>query len=93
MPVESRIAMMIPMVSKNPLPTITDTIAEIATAKSRILMMGSSNFLIYCRHKGSLTGGVMTFVPNVLRNSGTWAVVSPESPARFLISSNVSIIF
>ena len=73
---------MIPMISRNPLPRISETIVEMVTARSRILMIGSSKFSRYCFQSDSRTGGVMAFTPNLWRNSATWDVLSPALPGQ-----------
>ncbi len=69
--VERRTAMTIPMVSSSPSPLMMETRAERATAKRRILMMGSSYFRRYCLQSGSRGGGVIVLTPYFRRISST----------------------
>jgi len=67
--------------------------AEIATAKIRILMMGSLKFSRYCFQAGSRGGGVMTLAPYFSRLACTCGVESPDSPpANSRISSRESMV-
>ncbi len=91
MPVARRMAMMIPIVSRSPLPLTIETTVETATARSRIRMIGSSNFSRYCFQSGSRTGGVMALAPYFLRNSATCPVVKPFVPVMGFSSSSESI--
>src|SRR5690606_30757252 len=63
MPVASRTAITIPMVSMRLPPSTTATIADMKTATSKIRMIGSLNFERNCIHRGVRLGGVSSFLP------------------------------
>lgn len=83
---------MIPIVSRRPLPLTMETTVEMATARIRILMIGSSNFSAYCFQSGSRAGGVIVLTPYFLRKSATCAVVRPLVPVMVFSSSSESIL-